>query len=555
MRYKRIIKAVLLIALLGRATICCSDDNPVNQETSIEQPGDNSENNGNGNSDNKEDSNEGNPGQPEYTIPDRSVIAAFPGAEGAGKYTTGGAGGKVYVVTSLEDDGTAGTLRHAIEQSGKRTIVFAVGGVIKLTKKLVIRNDDITIAGQTAPGAGICLKDYTLQVNANNVIIRFIRCRMGDEAKAEDDAMNGYQKEYPGKKNIIIDHCSMSWSTDECASFYGNTNFTMQWCIVSESLSNSVHTKGGHGYGGLWGGTPATFHHNLLAHHSNRTPRLCGSRYSNRADMEKVDVCNNVIYNWTNEGAYAGQGGSYNILNNYYKLGPASVATGTHARFFTAYVDNGKNSQAAGTFGYFYLSGNVMDNTRTDLSERQKTEVAAANADNASATAFVIKDERAAADITTPVKSSDLLVSTRFSTLPDYSFVETANKAYESVLTYAGSWVCGWSTNGYATPKRDKIDMRITNDTRKGTFSTTASNGGGNGLIDSQTDTPEKWDDYVTTTSTLIDSDNDGMPDEWEKAKGLNPNDNSDSGKYNLDPQYTNLEVYINGLTNSLYPL
>ena len=554
MRYIKIIQAVLFITLLTGVAAACSDDTPAGEDNSTEQGGngatdkDNPDNNGNSDTDNSDSS--------EYPTPDRSAIAAFPGAEGAGKYTTGGAGGTVYVVTSLEDSNAPGTLRHAVEQSGKRTVVFAVGGVIKLNKQLVIRNDDITIAGQTAPGAGICLKDYTLRVNANNVIIRFIRCRMGDEAQTEDDAMNGYQKEYPGKRNIIIDHCSMSWSTDECASFYGNTNFTMQWCIVSESLWHSVHDKGNHGYGGLWGGTPATFHHNLVAHHSNRTPRLCGSRYSNRADMEKVDLCNNVIYNWTSEGAYGGQGGSYNILNNYYKLGPASVANGTHARFFTAYVDKGSEEypQAAGVYGHFYLSGNVIDNTRTELSSSQQAEVAAANADNTSSTAFVVKDERNAAEITTAVEASDLLAPVRFSTLPDYSFVESADAAYESVLTYAGSWICGWTANGYTIPKRDKIDMRIVNDTRMGIFSTTASKGGGNGLIDTQSDTPEKWDDYVATTSSLIDSDNDGMPDEWEKANGLDPNDNRDSGKYNLNSQYTNLEVYINGLVKTLYP-
>lgn len=170
MRYIKIIQAVLFITLLTGVAAACSDDTPAGEDNSTEQGGngatdkDNPDNNGNSDTDNSDSS--------EYPTPDRSAIAAFPGAEGAGKYTTGGAGGTVYVVTSLEDSNAPGTLRHAVEQSGKRTVVFAVGGVIKLNKQLVIRNDDITIAGQTAPGAGICLKDYTLRVNANNVIIR-----------------------------------------------------------------------------------------------------------------------------------------------------------------------------------------------------------------------------------------------------------------------------------------------------------------------------------------------------------------------------------------------
>lgn len=542
MDYKKFIPAVLFITFLCGGSAACSDDDPP-QDPPTDQSGNKGE-------DNKEDDNKdpdnGDSTLLEYTAPDRSTIAAFPGAEGAGKYTTGGAGGTVYTVTSLADDGSVGTLRHAIEQKGKRIVVFAVGGVIKLTKQLVIKNDDITIAGQTAPGAGICLKDYTLRVNANNVIIRFIRCRMGDEAKTEDDAMNGYQSSYPGKSNIIIDHCSMSWSTDECASFYGNTNFTMQWCIISESLWHSVHDKGNHGYGGIWGGSPATFHHNLLAHHSNRTPRLCGSRYSNHADMEKVDLCNNVIYNWTGEGAYGAQGGSYNILNNYYKPGPASVEKGTHARFFTAYIDDGEYEQAAGVAGSFYIDGNKMDNTCPNLSPSQQTEIASANENNTSSTAFVVKNNE--------IPTSDLLKNSRFDILPDYNFVESAEHAYESVLRHAGSWACSWSTSGYAIPKRDEIDIRIVEDTRKGSFSTTASKGGGSGLIDSQTDTPEKWDKYVTVSSTLADTDKDGMPDEWETAQGLNPQDGADGAKYNLSPHYTNLEVYLNGLVARLFP-
>lgn len=195
----------------------------------------------------------------------------------------------------------------------------------------------------------------------------------------------------------------------------------MQWLYHSESLTNSLHNKGGHGYGGIWGGSPATFHHNLLAHHSNRTPRLCGSRYSNREDMEKVDLCNNVIYNWTGEGAYAGEGGSYNIMNNYYKPGPVNAVAKVHCRIFTAYLDDGKNQQAKGVYGKFYVNGNYFE-THEKLSNSQKTELANANADNTSSTAFCVKNNE--------VSTKDLLVSLRFPILDDYSFVQSAQDAY-----------------------------------------------------------------------------------------------------------------------------
>lgn len=245
---------------------------------------------------------------------------AFPGAEGFGKYTTGGRGGRVMIVTTLADSGP-GSLREAVEATGPRIVVFEVDGDIHLETPLRINNDDITIAGQSAPGDGICLCDNPLTINASNVIVRYLRCRLGDKYTHDNDAVSGGQY---GQKNVILDHLSASWSIDECLSIYKTENLTVQWCLIACSLRQSKHTKGQHGFGGIWGGLNATFHHNLLAHHSSRNPR-----FSSVEGTKNVDYRNNVVYNWGYMSAYGGgRHGEINFRDNFYKAGPGTDRPG-----------------------------------------------------------------------------------------------------------------------------------------------------------------------------------------------------------------------------------
>jgi hypothetical protein len=439
-------------------------------------------------------------------------LPAFPGAEGYGKYTTGGRGGQVIYVTSLSDDYTPGTLRYALYQPGPRIIEFKISGTIQLKSDLKITKPDVTIAGQTAPGDGICLRDYPVIFEADNVIIRFMRFRMGDAAKQQDDALGGRNH-----KNIIIDHCSASWSTDECVSFYDNQNFTLQWCIISESLRNSISEKGAHGYGGIWGGEKATFHHNLLADHDSRNPRFCGSRYTNQPDEELVDYRNNVIYNWGHNSAYAGEGGSYNMVNNYYKSGPATSSS-VRFRILQPYADDGSNQQPAGTYGHFYIAGNYVENS--------------ANVTNNNWAGVSLHSSFAtyAPDVTL----NALKVDSEFSVDPVKT--TSAREAYEDVLNYAG-----------ASLVRDTVDKRIVHDTRTGTATyNDGGNGSTGGIIDTQT-AVNGWPELKTTTPPA-DSDNDGMPDDWEKANNLDPNNPNDAQQTAIDGQYPNVEVYLNSL-------
>lgn len=239
------------------------------------------------------------------TLPVESEVLAFPSAEGYGKHTIGGRGGKVYEVTNLNDSG-AGSLRAAVEANGPRIVVFRVSGTIKLKSKLSIRNPYITIAGQTAPGDGICLRDNFVDIGANQVIIRHIRIRLGDETNVEGDCITGRYAE-----NIILDHVTSTWSVDECMSIYHCKNVTVQWCLVGESLFQSVHNKGYHGFGGIWGSDYSSYHHNLIVNNSSRNIRFAnGSGHT--------DYRNNVIYNWGYNSCYGGFGTENETYNSAY---------------------------------------------------------------------------------------------------------------------------------------------------------------------------------------------------------------------------------------------
>ena len=454
---------------------------------------------------------------------------AFPGAEGFGRYTTGGRGGKVYHVTTLEDDGkttTQGTLRWACSQSGPRTIVFDVSGTIQLKSALKLK-ENTTLAGQTAPGDGICIAGYQVTLAKNN-IIRYLRFRPGDENGGEPDGLGAMDSE-----NIIVDHCSVSWSVDECLSVYGSKNTTVQWCIASQSLCNSTHVKKAHGYGGNWGGSGASYHHNLIAHHVSRTPRL-GPRPGTQTD-ERMDMRNNVIYNWIDNGVYGGEGMNVNIVNNYYKPTAATkkgakgmriAAPGIRTSEYTAHNTAKPNDwdKMWHVWGKYYVDGNV--NTMYPEVTKDNWTYGIYNQIDANGN-----------DGTYTEKTKDTI---RINTPIYYEAVttHTAEKAYEQVLKYVG-----------ASLHRDALDEIIVSDTRDGKCTFTAS-GNSKGIIDHPSDVKgdgwEKWPTLVQTEAKP-DTDGDGMPDEWETANGLNPNDKSDGNAIG-EGGYTNLEIYMNSI-------
>ncbi len=441
----------------------------------------------------------------------RSQQLTFPGAEGFGRFVTGGRGGAVCEVTNLNDAG-AGSLRDACSMTGARTIIFRVSGTILLQSTLNINNGNVTIAGQTAPGDGICVAGYQVSVKSNNVIIRYLRCRLGNlnVAKCECDAFGGRKI-----SDVMIDHCSMSWSIDETGSFYNITNLTMQWCLLSESLYNSGHKKGNHGYGGIQGGSGASFHHNLYASHTSRNPRFGGGKYYLTSEnKELVDFRNNVVFNWGFNSAYGGEYGRQNMINNYYKSGPA---TNANVKNRIVQINRGNESDP----GKWYINGNFVAGY---------PEITADN------WAGGVQGNDAA----TP----GVRMSAPFAVAP--VITQTPEDAYVSVLKNAGAIL----------PKRDPVDQRIVREVESGkcAFGDTYDPKTGvsishTGIINSQA-TVGGWP-ILNSTTPPTDTDKDGMPDKWEKKKGLNPKDAGDrNGDANANG-YTNLEEYLNELAKT----
>ena len=492
-------------------------------------------------------------------------IPAFPGAEGHGRNVSGGRKGTVYHVTNLSDnENEEGSLRWALKKGGttRKTIVFDVGGVIALTSDLKIPSNT-TIAGQTAPYPGITLRYYSVNPNGNEIIMRFIRIRRGEEKDVNDGADASTARHFT---NIILDHCSFSWSIDEVASFYDNNNFTMQWCTLGESLNNAGHNKGAHGYGGIWGGKLASFHHNLICHVNNRSPRFNGARYNwtgyttnklyqtykweNAVQAENVDFRNCVIYNAN--GCYGGPGGGQiNMVGNYYKSGPAA----TIDRITTVSVGAEDNAEGYpiywGMTSRYYVEGNMVEGNTTISNDnfgkgfKYDSGIYTINGAKCSLDENNYYGEAVEHLNNTSGKSCvkiQMSEPTAFGTVTTHK----ATKAYEKVLAYGG-----------ASLYRDTVDARYMRETRTGTATYKGSVTGKGGRIDKVSDVKGYTEANFPTGSRPegFDTDGDGMPDDWETANGLDSHNANDGKTYTLDAEkkwYTNLEVYLNSLVEEI---
>lgn len=448
------------------------------------------------------------------------AIPAFPGAWGGGMFTTGGRGGKVIAVTNLNDSGP-GSLRAALEAQGPRIVVFRVAGTLKVNGDLNINHPDITIAGQSAPGDGICIAG-TLNINTHNVIIRHLRVRRGVPTGGQGDDNIGGNPHH----HIIIDHCSTSWGMDENISLYrhmrpsldGKTqikdpaeNITIQWTISSEALDAK-----GHAFGGTWGGNPSTFHHNLFASNTARNPSIGMSGM--------FDFRYNVVFNWRHRSIDGGdETSTVNLINNYFKPGPATNE-GMRAVFArieersmyspgSAWAEGGWYPKAANRPGKWYVAGNIMHDNKevTDnnwVGMRSKDPVKPGD-----------NNQQNLARVNTPFEGWPVAPH------------QLAGDVLGSVLAKAGATL----------PKRDAVDARVTEMVRTGK-PTTAT-----GIIKDVAEVGGYPNLTYNAAKVPVDSDGDGMPDEWEIKNGLDPKNGKDGALDSDGDGYTNVEEYLNG--------
>lgn len=410
-------------------------------------------------------------------------IPAFPGAEGFGAHTPGGRGGRVIYVTNLNDAGP-GSLRAACDAEGPRIVIFRVSGLISLASPITVKNPFVTIAGQTAPGDGICLRNFTFNIATHDVVVRYLRSRLGDLSGQEADSITLVS----GVHDVVLDHCSATWSIDESLSLAGNvSNVTIQWCLIGNALNHSKHAKGDHGYGSLSRANgPVTWHHNLWVHNNSRNPRL-GDNYG-RPPFPTFDVRNNVMYDYGEICSGLTQGVlKVNYVANYIRPGPSSKATTP--------IHIGGPSQLS-----FYIRDNVYEGHD------------AFTADNSKFFDPVMIDGKRQVEIVAQPFAAPLVQTS------------SASKAYTAVLASVGA----------SLPRRDSVDTRIINEVKSGTGS----------MIDSQ-EQVGGWPE-LRSRPPPVDTDEDGMPDPWELRFGLNPHDPSDGAADKDDDGYANLEEYLN---------
>ncbi|MDA7667581.1 pectate lyase [bacterium] len=418
------------------------------------------------------------------TVFTRAQQLAFPGAEGYGRFALGGRGGQIIFVTNLNDNGP-GSLRAAVETKGPRIVVFHVSGTIELQSTLRILHPRITIAGQTAPGDGICLRKYPLNISADDTVVRYLRVRLGDEAGRLMDGID-----VSNANNVIVDHCSVSWTLDEAVNTYhGSKNITVQWCLISESLHDSP-LRNGHGFAASLGGVNSSYHHNLLANNAGRNPSIAGETSNPTINL---DFRNNVIFNWQKR-RLDGRPESINVVNNYYKAGPASRELRSVVKMQC--LDDG-------SFGRWHIEGNVLETGSGFIRGKELV--------------IIDDSDRLAESVMVDRPGADAPVLT-----------DTPETAYEKVLNQVGANL----------PKRDSHDERIIREVRSGRTSF------GDGIISSQT-VVGGWPKLVSTP-VASDTDADGMPDEWERQ--FNPEgDLSWTSSSDADSDgYTNIEEYLN---------